>query len=113
MMTPKTVLNKSADLLERQGWYQNGYGRLGPDGIDREGPVCVAGAINLAITDGKFISHLYTDEERKLKEEVRTILLDTIGGDWEYQGGLVRWNDTPGRTGEDVINTLRRAADSL
>jgi hypothetical protein len=86
-MTPSAVLLAAADLLERDGWCQ-GIGRNGA------GKRCVTFAIDES-TGSKVI--LYWVAIQLLRKTIRENTVD--------------WNDAPGQTAENVIETLRRAAE--
>lgn len=83
-MTPADVLDAAADLLDRDGWCQ-GTGHM------PSGQRCVENALDS-------IDPFSSDPSRALYRVV---------------GPVVTWNDTPGRTQEEVTSTLRRVAREL
>jgi len=89
MSAAADVLNKAADLIERDGWTQGTY--------QLDGKRCVDGAISATSHDWS------TWRNRK---EARELLRDTIGAQI-----LVDWNDAPGRTKTEVVAALRAAAE--
>lgn len=93
-MTPQDVLRQAADLIERTGWCQGDIYELGENGILG---YCAEGAIReVADKSGE-------------RFDIRDLLaLAETGTDGD---ALYVWNDTPGRTKEEVIATLRRAAE--
>lgn len=97
-MTPQDVLRQAADLIERTGWCRRAFAR------DKRRRVvgfyskdacrfCVRGAIYRVGGAG-----LNGDIERLLKRHIGTRHISD-------------WNDAPGRTKDEVIATLRRAAE--
>ena len=90
-MTPADVLRKAADYIEVHGWVQ---GRP-----QEAGSVCVARAIRVCATGTRQFL------------EARAPLLSALGMDHALD--LPNWNDTPGRTAEEVIATLRSVAARL
>jgi hypothetical protein len=86
--TPAGMLTAAADLIEQRGWCQRKF-------QDDDGRLCVEGAIyhGLAVLD------------RVCFDAVR-ILRRHIGDD-----SLIRWNDQPGRTQDQVVAALRAAAE--
>jgi hypothetical protein len=87
-------LRAAADLLEHEGWTQGQF-------QDEEtGCRCAAGALEAAA-----------------EEEISGRWLDGIAALTQQLGispgpiSLYRWNDTPGRTADEVIAALRAAAD--
>ena len=88
-MTIKEVFAKAADILERDGWCQGRY-------VDRFGRRCMAGAILSAGTG--YAGGDWTSKERKFADE--------FGWDLDW----ARWNDTKGRTQDEVIAKLRELA---
>jgi len=86
-MTGEELLARAADLLEREGWCQ-GVLRT------REGHHCMLGAleeVGLGCAEVLF-------------DQVIPAITAELGGE-----NLVRYNDTFGRTAEEVITTLRNA----
>lgn len=79
------LLLKAAVYLEEIGWCQNTFGY--------EGPRC---AIGVLITMNHSNDHIY----QTARDRLRAI----VGKD------IMSWNDTPGRTKEEVIAKIRAAA---
>lgn len=79
-------LLKIADSLEKHGWCQGTM-----FGVDSKR--CLAGGA------------IYVDSLDSLK-----LLSSYLKLDPHCLSLLIKWNDTPGRTKEEVINTLRSAA---
>jgi hypothetical protein len=82
------VLDDAADLLEREGWIQGDLWRR-----DSYGGRCALGAICDAALDNRNVR----------VAAARAVL----GGSSTY---LVDWNDTPGRTKQEVLDAFRAAA---
>lgn len=86
------VLLSAIDILNNRGWCQGGSGRR----VD--GSVCIAWAIQLAITENPCLNA----EEVALYNNVRAKL--------DIGANIAIWNDFEGRTKEQVIEKLREAA---
>lgn len=84
------ILNKAADLLETNGWCHGYY-------KDMDGNLCAAGATYEADHSGS------VDADHVLLEYVST----QRDIPWP---SVEAWNDTPGRTPEEVIEAMRAAA---
>lgn len=84
------VLETAADIIEKEGWIQNGFGhsRLG---------YCAVGAI--ARAEG-FDFPTFAFEEPSEKA-----LRSYLGVEW-----VPSWNDDPARTKQEVLDALRGAA---
>src|SRR5258708_2082962 len=81
------VLLNAAELLERDGWIQGCFG-------SRDGPKCLVGSM-LYMT--KELSPYFWEARTRLGERTN--------------GNPVGWNDTPGRTKEQVIALLYDCAN--
>jgi hypothetical protein len=99
MKTPATVLNKAADLLEKYGWIQNKYGSL------RSG-MCGAGAVNFALDGSARSSYGWREDTIALRSKVDGCIISVL----PRNNSLVSYNDKKGRTKEQVVKLLRRAA---
>lgn len=91
-------LRMAADVLERDGWTQGAFHSL-------DGCHCAAGALELAVglrVNDEAHDERYIDAVRWLGNhvDVRPTSL-----------AVFAWNDTPGRTADEVIAALRAAAD--
>lgn len=95
-MTPSDVLRGAAQLLKEEGWTQHAF-------LDAHGRMCVTGAINRAANGGA----LYVGAEDNVGSAAWRALADKLGC------RVTDWNDTPGRTAEEVISTLESLADDL
>lgn len=101
------------ELLEKQGWGQNGFINR------RHGQVCLAGAIQVA--DGTHrLEYVYEQwvmipehhdaretDKFKLSQRFRRELIIMLN-----LSSITRWNDTPGRTYQDVKTLLLRCKDA-
>ncbi len=89
------IVLDAADYIERSGWVQE---------VEHDGRrVCVMGALNRVCRDRDG----YRDRDggylnsKCLVEDVRTHIRDHVGM------GVTYWNDLPGQTVENVLQTLR------
>lgn len=98
-MTAADVLRRARAVLVERGWYQGAYS---PEDSDQSTcPVCAYGAINVA-TSGKpddSVDAVGFAAEEALRAVVRDIA----------RQGVVPWNDTPGRTLDEVLAAFDRA----
>jgi hypothetical protein len=85
------LLLRAAEVIERDGWIQG-------HAFQHDG-VCMVGAIARAGRGQQWPAG--TQYQKML-----TALFPSTGGN------MVRWNDTPGRTKQQVIDALRKAARS-
>lgn len=101
-MTPSEILLKAADLIEQKGWTQGAYARSGEfevSSLHREATCyCTIGAIICATGEARMLG-------RGVVDGTKARLFAMIG-----DHDIVSWNDTPGRTKEEVVEALRRAA---
>jgi hypothetical protein len=116
------ILLKAADLLERKGWCQNQFERLGSH--------CAVGAIGAAHNskDNPVINYSLPEP---VHQSVR-ILLEAVNNAerqkdmdartaWQKLFGRIpatklfssvpEWNDEPERTKEEVVSIMRKAAN--
>lgn len=89
------LLLKAATFLERNHWCQAGF----RDGI---GGYCLIGAIRMADHG----DHNYSGCT-PVGKDAHSRVLAAFGG---FSSGPAEWNDTPGRTKEEVIAKLRAVA---
>lgn len=87
--TTSKLLLEAADYIEKYGWCQNRFEEL-------TGPVCLIGA---------FFKCSYVDLDSQILENFRDRL-----GSFLNVNNVCKWNDTEGRTKEEVINALRACA---
>lgn len=78
-----------AEYIKEHGWCQNRV-------LDEKGQVCVAGTMHLSRNNLR---------EGNNWDEAKARITKVTG---EYN--IVQWNNTPGRTKEEIINKLREAA---
>lgn len=109
-MKTSELLDKAADVIERNGWTNHEWFTSAPGKRQYESPVDAWGAINVArgyAPDNPLSGSV--DAARALALHVG--LADTgdrLWPSWE----LGAWNDAPGRTAEEVVRALRTAAAS-
>ena len=83
-------LLEMAEYIEEHGWCQNQV-------RDKKGQVCVAGAMHFSRNNLR---------EGNNWSEAKARITKVTG----CECNIVQWNNTPGRTKEEVINKLREAA---
>lgn len=88
-----TILHRAADLIEQRGWCQNSL-------QDFKGRMCSIGAIQMAESNAK----MTTQAAVKLSNYIQKMNIDR----W---GLVANWNDAKGRSKEEVVATIRAAAD--
>lgn len=100
------VLDRAADIIERNGWWRKSYYDFGAVGSKPkcELACCARGAINLA-ANGRT-----PDRLSNLGEDALHALERYLGISGEHPDSVADWNDEPGRTVEEVIAALRGAA---
>jgi len=86
-MTLAEVINNAADLIEQRGLWKGG------EGYTAGAETCVTLALDEAA--GRDI--------RRFSESLN-VMSDAVGGQ------LIRWNDAPERTREEVVATMRATA---
>lgn len=91
------ALRKAADLIEANGWWQS----KSDSDCGNNQHICVAMAIDMAITADR-ASGKKTVPFNDAKEQLERHLGVT---------DVIAWNDTPGRTKDEVIAALRAAAE--
>lgn len=106
-MNAAELITQAADLIETTGWTQ-GYEFIGPFAND-ERAVCFCAHGALSVADKFSYSQAYYDA---------TCALDERTEDAPYTGSksdhaFVRFNDTPGRTKEEVLALMRATAKEL
>lgn len=87
-------LRAAAEVLRRDGWTQG-------DLVDKDGCRCVLGAIDRAAWER--LDERSVDDD--LVQEMWTAVAKIIG-----TNAIVKWNDDPGRTADEVIAALEAAA---
>lgn len=97
------LLDAAADELVRRGWCQ-GYN--GDDGSDPDGcRVCADGALYAATTGDPWPDPADSDSNRLLRLHARRVLREVADAP-----AVTSWNDTKGRTAEQVVAAVRQAA---
>lgn len=106
------VLRKAQDLLHKRGWW-NGGGWVGPGGC-----LCVGAAIGVALGMPDQPTAVFDDDERwknggpglwsRFGQLMDLLSDETFTG--TGFGNLYDFNDAPGRTLEQVLDLLERAA---
>lgn len=93
------TLDKAADLIDQHGWFQ-----VGGDPSHR---FCALVAIRAAAPQ-------LTPHQIALREAACVALARYVELDIDrIQSGIIRWNDAPGRTQEEVTAALRGAAEAV
>lgn len=100
-MKPSEALQKSIDVIDHYGWIQ------GDIGSDRRG-WCLIGAINRAVGRVDSIGHFHFARPKGVDEEFRAAMgyLTSVPG---LVWGVAEWNDTKGRTEDQVLEALIEA----
>lgn len=108
-MTPSELLDETANVLELFGWTQKIYG-------DVEEGFCTIGAMRSVVRNRCWIAPEDTTAARDLLRITisfppdETNWADTHWFGYSNSSGIIRWNDSPERTKEQVLATLRKAA---
>jgi hypothetical protein len=90
----RAILARAADLIESEGWTQG-------ESVDRMGRMCALGAIGASRNTLDFNSPVDLFwATRRAKQMLRRALTVSIA----------EWNDTLGRTKEEVVAKLREVA---
>ena len=91
-MTEENVYRRAIEVIQKQGWHQ---GTFSPVSIEEHGPVCIAGALDVAHGNRVFVKSFrpYTHLRRIVP-----------------YGELANWNDDPKRTRRQVLAKLAQAA---
>ena len=106
----EAALLRAAERIEKYGWRQGDAGEAGQ-------PQCLVGAISSACDDltpgrGAFDDTFMGAYGRAFDDTFMGALDRVISvveaDDWTL--GIVQWNDDAGRTKDEVIDVLRRAA---
>ncbi len=96
-LTPaQRVLLDAAKYIEKYGWTQGGFFSQPHSDLDKR-PACAWGAIGSV-----------AEWEDKLTTKAYMLLYRHLG--CKGGCGVPKWNDTPGRTKEQVVAALRGAA---
>lgn len=98
--TPAQVLREAADLIEQEGWGQGAY--YNP----QDGCFCAVGAIGQVAT-GTPSHGFWLNKGWSVAE----VLGDFIARQDGSPVNPVEWNDKEGQTAENVVQTMRDAAD--
>lgn len=97
-MKTSELLRKAADEIRRRGWHQGDYGS-DPEAA-KNCMVCSRGAINAVATGDPWVYNIAAD--KAAKGLYSTLRHDALG--------IVRWNDDPDRTVEEVLEKFEEAA---
>lgn len=93
--TPAQILRDAAELIRTRGWCQGEY--------EIDGCLCIFGAVHVAL--GREPDGIgFTTADRQIADALRSATGVVIVPDW---------NDAPGRTAEQVIAAIERAAASI
>lgn len=90
-LSPSDVLVKAADLIEEHGWWNGREKR-------RAGRLCAGYAISKA-------TQSWGTDNTKAFDKAWAAAIDVM------DDGVVRFNDAPGRTKDEVVSALRSAAE--
>ena len=108
--TPADLLRGAALYLRRHGWIQDDYYRPASSHTATTPPACAVGAIAMAAY-GHAVDAPSLHTEPEVKDFHRAV--DALDGYLQdtHAADLYTWNDTDGRTAEQVITALHEAAD--
>ncbi|MFD0902386.1 DUF6197 family protein [Actinomadura sediminis] len=117
MMKPSQILERAADVVERNGLHHGDWILTVPDMPEVDCPVCAGGAINVAALGHAEID---ADDEASLRGAHRQAYLALarliVPGVAEETEALIetvaRWNDAERPTAEQVVAMLRAAAEN-
>lgn len=100
-MTVKEVLLGAAQVLETRGWCQKQY-------VDKRGCCCMSGAMQFAMGFDPRTDDMW-------RSDMSRIWLEAIAAVESQMGAMdtvIRWNDQQGRTVEEVLSVLEKAAEA-
>lgn len=111
------LLRKAADEIRRRGWWQGDFAQpyvgSGDEGDWYQNcPVCLWGAVNAAAQDGD--PWWRTRDERRDLGRAAQLVVKAGGGAADDEGDyhVASWNDTEGRTVEEVLGAFEKAAQA-
>jgi hypothetical protein len=109
------LIENAAEHIERHGWHQHDYAPPAEhEGDTPEGkPVCILGALatSLVWVDFGDRQAWTTTSFEPTSQAASEAVAETLGG--HSSGELAAWNDTVGRTAQEVLDLLHRAAKEL
>lgn len=105
-MTPKEILLKAAEVIERRGHYKCWY--CADDKNPHEGPVCAVGALSDAIVGCPDPICMVKPGQRDALEFVKLTLCEKLG-----VTSFPEWNDRAETTAQDVIDLFRSTANEM
>lgn len=94
------ILDRAADVIERNGWYQDFYFDLGTDLPPTECPVCLLGAISIAMGNRSPKTEVFGSPAEIAMERYLGVV------------AVADWNDDANRTVAEVLAALRGAAQA-
>ena len=96
-------LRAAADILERDGWTQGDLGECG-------GPKRLVGVAYYVASDG---TEVLFERSGAAIHRAETSIKAFAAHVRVERAEIPTWNDTPGRTADEVIAALRAAADTV
>lgn len=112
--TPASILRAAAQYIDRHGWHHGAY-YLDP--CANNTPACAIGAIRVAVCGHRVIlGDVLADDERYRIAGAEIMFADYLGfypmnETRSPRVSILDWNDDDWRTGIDVTDAMRRAAD--
>lgn len=100
-METADILEKAAEVLDARGWCQGHY-------QDDQGQLCAVGAIRVA-TWGT----ARWDHSNAVEYLASRMAQEAMSAHLGVEDIAVGWNDRPGRTKDEVIDTFKHAAKEL
>lgn len=97
------LLDKAADVIIERGWHQGDYQKPGGEAV------CAMGALFAAAARSPRTAGLNTADPRSAAAVAATCLKRHLG----IESSLPAWNDSPGRTEDEVLAALRECAAGM
>jgi hypothetical protein len=98
-------LRASADVIDRNGWAQGEYAERQEGKPVETWPVCALGAVNVATSGHPLGGGDWGTIQRFI------LTKETLSA--HVGQSVIDWNDTPGRTAEQVTEAFRACADLI
>ena len=101
-MDTKEVISKALDVINERGWTQYSFHA-------EDGAMCISAALVEASYD--FNINMFTNMEKYDKARIVLEELINVNAKPGHEKGMISWNDTPGRTRDDVVRLLKEAQE--
>lgn len=119
-MKPSEILDSAANILLRDGWWQGSFYKNAENPDDdpeanKSAPCCQDGAIRRALFGLAYQPYRFIAEEEPLflaQRRADYFMTQSVKAlDPLHEPNPILWNDTPGRTREEVVEAFRGAAE--